>query len=129
MENWVKFDIFLDSKGIGADRLDELTRQFSRELQNNEEVMYQLRNENLPDNAMSAEAFTIGALAIAVLPAILPALIEYIKDWQFRNQGRQITIKKKDGDNEVEIIINPDTTIEQIESYLKLLSQDNQKPK
>lgn len=44
------------------------------------------------DGAKVVDPFTIGALAIAVMPAILPKLIEFLQAWVLKDQNRTLKI-------------------------------------
>ena len=52
--------------------------------------------------AKSGEAIALGALLIAVLPATLPALIGFLKDWTLRNPGLRIKLVDKERSVEVD---------------------------
>jgi hypothetical protein len=49
----------------------------------------------------SGEIITAGALLLAVLPATVPALVAFLKDWTLRNRG--LRIKLTDGERSVEV--------------------------
>ena len=63
-----------------ADQVDELTRQLYAELgELGVEAVSLAASEPAPEGAKSAEALTIGALAVAVLPTFLPKLVAYLQ--------------------------------------------------
>ncbi|MCG6941341.1 MAG: hypothetical protein LJE69_08825 [Thiohalocapsa sp.] len=49
----------------------------------------------------SGELITAGALLLAVLPATVPALVVFLKEWTLRN--RPLRIKVTDGERSVEV--------------------------
>jgi hypothetical protein len=51
----------------------------------------------------SVEAVTIGALAITVLPAALPRLIDFVQAWTLRGKDRTVKIKATVGDRSVDV--------------------------
>jgi hypothetical protein len=46
---------------------------------------------------------TIGALAVAVVPQLLPKLIEFLQAWSLRGKDRTVKIKASVGDRSVDI--------------------------
>jgi hypothetical protein len=57
--------------------------------------------------AKSADAIALGALALAVLPATVPALVGFLKDWLLRNRGVRIKLQLQQGANAVELEYDP----------------------
>ena len=43
-----------------------------------------------PEGTKSAEAMTLGAVAVAVLPSVLPKIVEFCQAWALRGQGRTV---------------------------------------
>ena len=89
------------SAGDDADALeiDRLTRNLLAEIDTQAESTALALARDLPDGAKSALATTIGAIAVGVLPTVLPALIVLIQHWLLRQQND--TIKVKIGDSEI----------------------------
>ena len=93
-----------------ADELGRLTRQLRAEIQEMEvESVELVSDETLPEGAKSAEAVTLGALAVAVLPEAIPKLIDYLKSWVTRRDDRTIKIKTQVGDRSLEVECSPKT--------------------
>jgi hypothetical protein len=91
-----------------ADELDRVTRQLLDELQELEVESAELVSaEGIPEGTKSAEAVTLGALAVAVLPAAVEKLIEFLKAWSLRGEGRKMKIKTEVGDRSVELEYSP----------------------
>ncbi len=73
------------------------------------ELLGEFAVEPLPCNAETApqnakgDLITVGVLALAVLPALLPKLVEYLQHWTMRGQGRSMRIKVGNGDKVVEV--------------------------
>jgi hypothetical protein len=59
-----------------------------------------------PGSKGVGEAMTAGALALAVLPVALPALIDFLKGWAIRNRRFRMVVKR--GDDSIEIELDPD---------------------
>jgi len=49
---------------------------------------------------------TLGALTLSLAPIVVPPLLEFIKGWISRKEGRRLVIRKKVGDASTEIEIN-----------------------
>jgi hypothetical protein len=85
------------------EELDALTRQLMEELnqQNVESVDLAILGP-APEGTKSAEAITLGAVAVAVLPALLPKIVEFCQAWALRGQGRTVKFKGKVGGQDLE---------------------------
>ena len=55
----------------------------------------------------SAEALVAGTLAIAVLPAVLPKLVELLNSWMALRKGRTVRVKVSRGDAAIEVEFAP----------------------
>lgn len=86
------------------DDLDALTRRLRDELADLDLQSVSLVKEGAaPSGTKSADAVTLGALAITLLPSVLPKLIEFIQAWSLRGQNRTVKIKANVGDRSVEL--------------------------
>ena len=91
-----------------ADEIDRLARDLLSEINDMEvESAELLRKGEAPTGTKSAEAVTIGALAIAVLPAIVPKLVEFLQAWSLRGRNRTVKIKTQRGDRSLEVEFTP----------------------
>ncbi len=73
-----------------------MSRQLLMELRDTEvESVSLVNSENLPLGAKSTEIVTIGALSVAVLPTLLPKIIDAIQAWALRGQGKTVKFKGK----------------------------------
>jgi hypothetical protein len=83
--------------------LDSLARQLLDELSEQPVESVELaRSGAAPEGTKSAEAVTLGALAVAVLPSVLPKLVEFCQAWALRGQGRTVKFKGKVGGQDLE---------------------------
>jgi hypothetical protein len=116
------------TNSISNSLLDEKVRNFQEELR----VLRHLSvnpapaSQAAPPGSMSGDVFTIGALLIATLPTVLPALLEMISNWKTRNAGLTVTIKRQSSSEgqSIEITIPERMTKAQIQEYLDLLNQN-----
>ena len=92
------------STEIGDDELDQQTRRLRSELLELGASSAELPHGGAaPEGAKSAEAVTIGSLALVVLPTFLPKLIEYLQSWTQRAENRRVKIKTQVGDRSIEL--------------------------
>jgi hypothetical protein len=89
--------------GGDDEELDVLARQLAGELSEQDVESVELaRLGAAPKGTKSAEAITLGAVAVAVLPALLPKIIEFCQAWALRGQGRTVKFKGKVGGQDIE---------------------------
>ena len=78
------------------DELDAMARQLLDELRDTDVAAAELASAGAsPAGTKSAEAITLGAVAVAVLPTFLPKLVEFVQAWSLRGQGRTVKFKGK----------------------------------
>jgi hypothetical protein len=93
---------------IEADELDMQTRRLRGEL-----IELGVTNASptsagsVPEGAKSAEAVTLGSLALVVLPTFLPKVLEYLQSWTQRDESRRVKIKTQVGDRSIELEYTP----------------------
>lgn len=117
-------------EGISLDLLFNTTQDLRSEIREVGVQSVELERSNtVPTGAMSPDAFTWGALAIAVLPTVVPALIDFFKGWKLRHAGSTITIKHQVGEQIVEATLPSSMSEEQLSKYLDVLKQQLLKDK
>ena len=99
------FTIFVDAgKDALAEDVDTLTRQLRTEIQDfGVEAVTLQTTDTVPSGTKSVEAVTLGALAVTILPQMLPRLIEFLQAWSLRSKDRTVKIKASVGDRSVDI--------------------------
>ncbi len=101
------------------EELGKLARQLVRELSEQDvETVALARGGALPEGFKSPEALTIGAVAVAVLPAVLPKIVEFCQAWALRGQGRTVKFKGKVGGQDIEF----EGKAEDLQRVLSMLS-------
>ena len=104
-----------------AERLDQLTRRLMRGLRDlGVESVERPPGEAPPEDA-KGDPFTLGALALALVPALLPELVEFLRDWARRDEGRTVKIKTPAG-LEVEFTPGEKLTETELASLVEKLS-------
>ena len=87
-----------------AEDVDTLTRRLRSEIQDfGVEAVSLQSTDAVPSGTKSVEAVTIGALAVTILPQLLPRLIEFLQAWSLRTKDRTVKIKASVGDRSVDI--------------------------
>ena len=56
-----------------------------------------------PKGTKAGEAIALGALAVQVLPPLLPKLLDFLRAWLLRGGDRKLRIKTQVGDQSVEV--------------------------
>jgi hypothetical protein len=91
-----------------AEELDRLTRQLRNEIQELDvESVELVRGGAKPEGAKVLEVVTLGSLAVAVLPSVVPKLVEFLQNWLMRGENRRVKIKTQVGDRAVELEYSP----------------------
>jgi hypothetical protein len=86
------------------DELDDATRQLRSELLDMQvESIDLVGKQEVPAGAKSAEAITLGTLAMTVLPVFVPKIMEFLQSWVARNDGKTIKVKTQAGDRSIEL--------------------------
>ena len=97
--------IALQEQDADAEDLDRLARQLRHEIHDalDVEKATLTRDAVLPPGA-KGDPITVGSIVVALASAgVFTGLVELIKAWALRREGRTITLKAKVGDREVEL--------------------------
>lgn len=93
---------------VDASELDLLTRHLRSEIQELDvESVDLLKDKTTPAGAKAVDPVTLGALAVVVLPAVVPKLVEFLQSWTMRKENRTVKIKTQIGDRSLEIEYSP----------------------
>ena len=95
-----------------AESLDELTGRLLRDLRElGAESVERPSGEAAPEGA-KGDAFTLGALALAAVPAFLPKLVEFLQAWALRGENRTVRVKTSTG---LEVEFTPEKKMSEAE--------------
>ena len=95
-----------------AERLDELAGRLLRDLRElGAESVERPSGEAVPEGA-KGDAFTLGALTLAAVPAFLPKLVEFLQAWALRGENRTVRIKTPAG---LEVEFTPEKKLSEAE--------------
>ena len=96
---------------VDDETLDRLTRRVRDEIDELDvEEVGLAPGTDLPPGA-KGDPITIGSIFVALASAgVFTGLIELLKSWALRREGRTVTLKAKIGDREVELAYSPAET-------------------
>jgi hypothetical protein len=95
-----------------AESLDELTGRLLRDLRElGAESVERPSGEAVPGGA-KGDAFTLGALTLAAVPAFLPKLVEFLQAWALRGESRTVRVKTPAG---LEVEFTPEKKLSEAE--------------
>ncbi len=124
IQNNVSFQITISEEEAEPERMDQLTIQLRRDLLDLGVEKAERPAGEAPAQGSKGEAFTIGALALAAVPALLPNLMAFIRSWVLRGENRKIKIKTPEG---LEVEFTPEKKMSEAE--LLSLVEKLSKPK
>jgi hypothetical protein len=75
--------------------LDQMTRNLLSELRKTDVESASLVSIGSAPDGTKGDPITIGTLAMTALPAVLPGVIDMIKGWTARREGRSVKFKGK----------------------------------
>lgn len=104
MDNTEKIEFVLEVGSTDAtdEERDQMARQLLSELNELDVESAELaKGAEVPAGA-KGDLITTGSIAIAVLPAILPKIVETIQGWLMRNNSRTVKFKGKVGGQAVD---------------------------
>ncbi len=119
-QDLVRLNLEIAADDASSGELDELARRLLAELRETDVESAELVSAGpAPAGAKSAEAVTAGAIALSVLPAALPKLIDFVQSWAMRGQGRRVKFKGKIGGQDVEFEGYPEDLQDLVKSLQK----------
>jgi hypothetical protein len=115
----IQLDLLITDKEADAEQLDDLTVRLMRDLRElGAESVERLAGEEVPEGA-KGDSFTIGALALVAVPAVLPSLVNFLQAWSLRGDSRRVKIKTASG---VEIEFTPEKKLSR-QDLLELVAE------
>ena len=108
---------------VDDEELDRLTRQLRDEIDELDvEAVGLAPGTELPLGA-KGDPITIGSLIVALASAgVFTGLIELLKSWALRREGRTVTLKARVGEREVELAYSPaETSSEEMTRFVNTI--------
>jgi hypothetical protein len=93
-------------RGVPDDEVDLVTRDLRSQLLDAGMKRVDLATAALPANAKAGTGSVVGDLMLAVLPVLLPKLVELIKSWRAEAPKRSVTVRAEVNGAPVEIILD-----------------------
>ena len=125
-ENAVNLTFQLNAgENYDPEELDLLTRQLLTEVQELDVESAELvKGGELPEGAKAGELITLGTLAVAVLPAMAPKLLDLVQSWSMRSQNRRVKIKAQVDNRSIEVEYSPATmSVDELKRLVSTLSE------
>ena len=76
-----------------------------------------------PEPGAKGDPITVGGIVVALASAgVFTGLVELLKSWALRREGRTVTLKAKAGDQEVELTYSPaETSPEEMTQFVNTI--------
>lgn len=99
----LQLSLTISSPDNDDDQIDYITRQLLMELKDLDVESVNLSTDgHAPTGTKGVDPVTAGTIALAVLPAMLPKILEFLQSWTLQGKGRTIKFKGKIADRQIE---------------------------
>jgi hypothetical protein len=96
-ESPVELLVHIEASGADAEEIDRLTRNLLQELRELPIESAEIPRAAPPPGTRSFGIEALGALALQVVPSALPKIVEFLRDWLKRGDGKQLKIEASNG--------------------------------
>ncbi len=122
-ENEVRVALQIENEQgeFDADELNQITLTLMRSLEDVGVESATLMREPGSLKGAKGDPITIGMLLVAVLPTVLPKVIEFLQTWVVRNNGHTIKAKVQQGDRSAEIEFSENIPLEKLQKHLEMI--------
>ncbi len=93
----IKLSLVIDVIGADAEETDELANHLRSDLLDLGAESVDRVSGGTPPEGARGDPLLLGALVLAVVPALLPKIVEFLQGWALRSRDRKIRIKTPDG--------------------------------
>jgi hypothetical protein len=122
----LQLELTISTPGNDDDQLDNMTRQLFMELKDLDVESVNLSADgHAPTGTKGVDPVIAGTIALAVLPAMLPKVLEFLQSWTLQGKGRTIKFKGKIADQHIEF----EGSLADMEKLLAKLEKKKKKPK
>jgi hypothetical protein len=111
------------AENVSDEEIAHLTYQLIDEMRELDiESVESLREKQSPQGAKAADPVTLGAMAVAVLPVVVPKLVEFLRDWSLRGANRTVKIETQIGNRSVKVEIPQSMSAEELKKLVDMLT-------
>lgn len=89
----IQLNVEISASDATDDEIDRMTRQLLSELKETDVESAELTKGGGAPKGSKGDPVTIGSIALVVLPAALPKVIDLVQSWSSRRQGRTVKFK------------------------------------
>ena len=102
MGETARLELRLDRAGLDDEDVDELTRSLRHSIEEADFAGTKVDRVagDLPAGARG-DAFTLGALALAVAPVLVEQVLQLVRDWSARPGAKPVKVAVRIGDREI----------------------------
>ncbi len=96
-------NIQISEQDATQEDIDRMTRQLLSELRDQEVESADLAHGGeAPTGTKAVDPVTIGTIAMTVLPAALPKIVDFIQSWAMRGSNRTVKFKGRIGKSDID---------------------------
>ena len=120
------FSLTITNPNSNDDELDHLTRQLLMELKDLDVESVRLAtSDSAPAGTKGLDSMTAGTIAMTVLPAMLPKVLEFLQSWSMQGRGRTIKFKGKIANQQIDF----EGSFDEMEKLVAILEKKQKKQK
>jgi hypothetical protein len=93
LDDAIELSVQVSAEHATEEDVDRMTRQLLSELRDLDVESAHLEKGDAAPIGSKGDPFTIGSIAIEVLPAAIPGLIKFIQAWMARGGGRTVKFR------------------------------------
>ena len=129
MPDIVELELVVRPMDGDPDQIDQVTQRLAAELRELPvETVAPLVGGSAPSGAKAGDVATLGALALSLAPVVVPALVEFLKAWIGRKEGRTVVIRTRVGTTSAEVEIKSPMSEAEIATLVEQLSRKKRSP-
>jgi hypothetical protein len=116
----IQLNIEVSASDATEDDIDSMTRRLLSELRDMEVESAELtKGGPAPHGTKSVDPVMMGNIAIAVLPSILPKVVDFVQSWAMRGHGNAVKFKGRIAGQGIEFEGSPEDLRELLENLKK----------
>jgi hypothetical protein len=98
----MQLNLEISASDATEEDVDRMTRQLLTELRETDVESAELAKRGAAPKGSKGDPVTMGSIALVVLPAMLPKVLDFVQAWALRGQGRSVKFKGKIGGQKIE---------------------------